>query len=301
MGVITTFLQDKSEEHQAFQISRRQELQQKAGNNQITPLEQAELDGLLRFQIKPREAILIMQEKLGNITLQQTIELEELKLRQNREKKFSYKTIHLLEKSDKNDPNSKLVMMSQGDVVEVSPYDNETKNILTFGLLGCTATMVFVETKDEKRICILTHFPPSQIMQNVNLLKKLIPKIDPNNIKIKKAVILCPGEYQKDENGKWLLRPEKEADIKNTKLENSIQNALEGNVKVEIQAYSMQLVIGEKDQGILVVSIPPVRKGDVTYRTNSWKINELTNTDDDTVLHLEEEIEKWEYESNIIK
>ncbi|OFY47818.1 MAG: hypothetical protein A2W85_13525 [Bacteroidetes bacterium GWF2_41_31] len=293
MKIIPSLLLDKIEKHQKFQDLRHQEIQQKkTAINQIALQERAELYGIIRLSTNSIETGFIPKEKLKNITPQDKVNFGKIKIRQARERLFSNKTIQIIEKCDKHDLNSKLVLMGQGAILEVSPDDEITKNILTIGLNGCTATMVFVETKDGKRICVLTHFPPTQVVANSRLLEKLIPNIAPEAIKIARAIILCPGDYHKDKNGNWLLIPKKETDNENTLLESIVQRALAGCALVDCIGYSTQLVVGEKDQGILVVTIPPVGEGDVTYRINSWKDNALTNSVDTDLLQIESEFEE---------
>ena len=47
----------------------------------------------------------------------------------------------------------------------------------------------------------------------------------------------------------------------------AIQAKIGTDIEIKLEPYSEMISAGEKDQGILVVYVPPVGKGDVHYQT----------------------------------
>jgi len=225
-----------------------------------TPKEEAELDGYFIFRDNLRAADLLKSGILG-----QTTE-EELIQHKNQHGKFSPEVNSLWDKVKARDSNVEKVDMSQGKAIKVSPEDDE-KIIWTHGLGGCYACLVFTEHTDGTRNAILTHYPETQIHQNLEQLRELIGQSKKmKEASTKQVVLMAPGEWVQNPTTKeWFLR------VKNQQIADlltlAVQVELECGVYVKLEPYSEMLDIDKKDQGTLLVYVPPVGKGEAHYRT----------------------------------
>lgn len=179
--------------------------------------------------------------------------------------RFSPEVISLWDKVEAGDPNVEQVEMSQGKAIEVSPKDNE-KIIWTFGLAGCYACLLFTEHPDGTRNAVLTHYPPTEILQNSKTLQELIGQSKKmKGASIKQIVLVVPGEWVKDPiTNKYSLRVQNQqtADF----LALAVQAELD-EVEVRLEPYSVVQMEGRKDEGTFLVYVPPKGKGVVRYRT----------------------------------
>ena len=82
--------------------------------------------------------------------------------------------------------------MSDGKSVEIAPTDKEEGVIWTFGLGGCSCSVVFTEQEDGTRNCVLTHYPPTELSVNMAKLGDLISSEKMTTAKTKKAVLVAP-------------------------------------------------------------------------------------------------------------
>ena len=234
---------------------------QRAGQ-ELSSEEEAELRGYLAFPDNSEAAYLLMREALGQAT-----EEEKEKLRKYfQRKQFSPEVNSLWDRVEKGDLNVKQVAMNQGKALEVFPGDDE-KIIWTYGLGGCYACLVFTEHPDGTRNAVLTHYPPTEISQCLTELRKLIrqnPKI--KEAIIKQTVLMMPGEWVKDPiTEKWFSRVKDQQ--KANLLALAVQAELESGIDVKLEPYSEISKIDQKDQGTLLVYVPPVGKGEARYRT----------------------------------
>jgi len=98
---------------------------------------------------------------------------------------------------------------------------------------------------------------------------------DIKDAKIKKGVIMAPGEWQQDPNtSKWLMRAKTTDKI--LLLTSAIEAGLGESIDVAIEPYSEDIQEGNKDQGVLVVKLPPTSQGSASYRIESG-INKSLN------------------------
>lgn len=178
---------------------------------------------------------------------------------------MSKEVVALWDRVEAGDPNVEQVTMGEGKAIEVSPTDQE-KIIWTYGLSGCYGCLVFTESPDGTRNAIFTHYPPTNVYDNLHALRRLIDEnAKMREAAIKQVVLFMPGEWVKDpETGKYLfvVRNKEDADL----LTLSLQTEL-GDIDVKAELYSTVIEIGKKDQGIVVVYIPPPEKGKAHYRT----------------------------------
>ncbi|MDA2921985.1 hypothetical protein MYX07_01825 [Patescibacteria group bacterium AH-259-L07] len=243
---------------------RRTELEEKEKKKTITPEEQAELFGLRLFPDDPRGADLRKKEALETITPEEQEELRRLYQLKTRKKKFTPEVQELWEKVEQGDPNVIRVDMNQGQSCEIEPHDTAEKVIWTSALGGCFGTLVFIESKAGKRSAILTHYDPLHIQVNALKLKQLItPEMQDAPIK-QTIVVMAAGEYIQDlKTGelKMTVKDQKKTDL----LISTVRETLGENIEVTLEPYSEKLVKGRKDQGVMIVRVPP--KTQATYRT----------------------------------
>ena len=228
--------------------------------------------GLRVFPDNPRGAELRKKEALGSISNEEKEELRrlyQLKIRQEKTTPYVQK---LWERAEAGDPSVEQVDMSSGKSIEVSPTEKE-KTIWTFGLGGCYGVAVFTEHEDGTRNCVLTHYPPTELSVNTAKLGELISASEKmQTAKTKKAVLVLPGEWAQNSKTKKY-----EMKIKNQQaldmLTLSVQAKLGKDVEVNLEPYSENVNIGEKDQGVFSVYIPPIGKGDARYQTWYSSVN----------------------------
>lgn len=225
--------------------------------------EAAELQGIFAFSDNPRGANLLMRDVLA-----QTTEEEKAELRKHfQRKQFSPEVNALWDKVEAGDPNVEQVAMSQGKAIEVSATDQE-KIIWTYGLNGCFGCLVYTENPDGTRNAVLTHYPPTEISQDLAKLRELIGQ----NVKMKEAttkqtvLVMAAGEWVQDpttKRGSLKVRDQQTADL----LALAVQVELGAGVDVKLEPYSETKSAEKKDQGTLLVYIPPTGKGEARYRT----------------------------------
>lgn len=225
--------------------------------------EKAELQGIFAFSDNPRGASLLMRDVLG-----QTTEEEKTELRKHfQRKQFSPEVNALWDKVEAGDPNVEQVAMSQGKAIEISATDPE-KIIWTYGLGGCYGCLVYTEHPDGTRNAVLTHYPPTEISQDLSKLRELIGQ----NVKMREAttkqtvLVMAAGEWVQDpgtKNGSFRVRSQQTADL----LALAVQAELGAGVDVKLEPYSETQMADAKDQGTLLVHIPPSGKGEARYKT----------------------------------
>lgn len=243
---------------------RKDELLTKQREGQeLSREEAAELQGLFAFPDNPQGASLLMKD-----VLEQTSEEEKEKLRKYfQRKQFSPEVNSLWDRVEAGDPNVEQVAMSQGKAIEVSSSDQE-KIIWTYGLGGCYGCLVFTEHSDGTRNAVLTHYPPTEISQDMAKLRELIG----DNLKMKEAstkqtvLVMAAGEWVQDpetKKGSYKVKDQQTADL----LSLAVQAELGSGVDVRLEPYSETQMADQKDQGTLLVHIPPTGKGEARYKT----------------------------------
>lgn len=249
--------------HQGENPRKSELLARQREGHELPRKEAAELQGLIAFSENQRGANLLMKDVLGQITKEEKKELK----KHFQRKRFSPEINTLWDKVEAGDPNVKQVAMSQGKAIEVSQADPE-KIIWTYGLGGCYGCLVYTEHPDGTRNAVLTHYPPTEISQDLTKLRELIGQ----NIKMKEAatkqtvLVMAAGEWVQDpatKSNSFRVRDQQTADL----LALAVQTELGAGVDVKLEPYSETQMIGEKDQGTLLVHVPPSGKGEARYRT----------------------------------
>ncbi|MGB9613503.1 MAG: hypothetical protein ACPL4K_04950 [Candidatus Margulisiibacteriota bacterium] len=246
---------------------REIELEEKLRVGTITEEEKGELYGLRVFPNNPRGQELRKKEHLGLLTPEEKKELERLYQLKTRQETMTPELQELLERIEANDPNVVQVSMNQGGSVEVSPDDEQEKIIWTCGLGGCFGTLVFCEDENGCKTAVLTHFDPLNISANIAELRRLI-RSNPmmRGSRYKQLIILGKQGYEQNpETKQWELRITDRDQQKVDMLIAAVHAELGQDIKVKLEPYSGLLDPKTKDQGSLIVRIPP--KGQATYRT----------------------------------
>ncbi|NMB98718.1 MAG: hypothetical protein GYA35_00375 [Thermoanaerobaculaceae bacterium] len=241
--------------------------------------EKAELMGLNVFPDNPRGAELRKKEALGLISGEEKEELRRLYKLKTRQEKNTPAVQKLWERVEANDPSVEQVDMGNGKSIEVTPTDDE-KAIWTFGLDGCYGSVVFTEHEDGTRDCVLTHYPPTELSVNMGKLGDLINTSERmKTAKTKKVVLVLPGEWiQNPDTKKYEMKTKNQQAVDALTL--AIQAELGTDIEIKLEPYSEMINAGEKDQGTLVVYVPPAGKGDVRYQTwyNAGKLTEKSES-----------------------
>ena len=246
---------------------RRSELwARKTAGQELSSKEEAELHGYNIFSNNPEAANLLAKDILGQTTPEERAKLDEYFQHKNQREKFSPEVNYLWDRVEAGDSNVEQVDMSQGKAIKVSPGDKE-KRIWTFGLGGCYACLVFTEHPDGTRNAVLTHYPETEILQNLAKLRELIDQSEKmKEASTKQVVLMVPGEWVKDpitNEYSFRVQDQQTADL----LALAVKAKLGSEVEVKLVPYSVSQMEGKKDEGIFLVYIPPKGKGVVRYRT----------------------------------
>lgn len=245
---------------------RKRELQKKSNDEIITEEEKAELQGLCAFPDNSHGAELRMREVLGIMTVEEKKELKRLNQLKFQQEKNSLEVQDLWKRVEANDLNVEQVSMNQGKSVEVLPTDKDEKVIWTYGLEECFGTLVFSEEKNGKKTAILTHYDPLSISQNIDNLENLI-SLNPSIKKAehKQTVLVLAAEdckqNQKTKQYENIVQDQQGADI----LVLAIKKELGDDIEIKIEPYSTSRSFDKKDEGVIVVRVPP--NGQATYKT----------------------------------
>jgi len=146
-------------------------------------------------------------------------------------------------------------------------FPDQEKIIWTYGLAGCFACLVYTEHPDGTRNAVLTHYPPTEISQNLGKLNELIKP----NIKMKEAtkqtvLVMAAGEWFQDpvtNEYSFRIQDQQTANL----LALTVEAELGAGVSVNLVPYPLYLFEGQKDTGTLLVRIPPKEKGEARFKT----------------------------------
>lgn len=232
----------------------------------LTDEEKAELMGLNVFPDNPRGAELRKKEALGLINDEEKEELRRLYQLKIRQENNTPAVQKLWKRVEANDPNVERVDMDHGKSIEITPTDDE-KVIWTFGLMGCYGSVVFTEHEDGTRDCVLTHYSPTKLSVNIRKLGDLINTSERmKTAQKRKALLVLPGEWiQNSKTKKYEMKTKNQQAVDVLTL--AIQEKLGTDIEIKLEPYSEIINMGEKDQGTLIVYVPPAGKGDVRYQT----------------------------------
>lgn len=102
---------------------------------------------------------------------------------------------------------TKLIGMDSYGRVEARP--SETVKIATFGLSGCTAAAIVAEYPDGRKSAHVQHFSPlGRGLSEAVFQKEMIESQDAVS---RKVVVMTPGQYTQDSEGKWVMTPKDQA------------------------------------------------------------------------------------------
>ena len=187
-----------------------------------------------------------------------------------REKKFNPEVIKLFERQEQGDPNVETVGMDDGRIIEVMADDKDEKILWTYGLGGCYGTLVFTEGKDGRRNAALTHYDATRISENMAKIRELLGSSEAMKGAATKqmVVVMGSGEWVQDPKTKrYKLKPAPDSQKDIDAIILAIQTELGEDIQVHFEPYDTNALSGEKDRGVMIVTIPPHDKGDARYRT----------------------------------
>ncbi len=144
---------------------------------------------------------------------------------------------------------TKLIGMdSQGDITAAP---GEEKKIATWGLSGCTAVAVVSEFADGTKRGYIQHYSPLGDQLGGLVLRREMGGVEQQSPVSCKMVIMTPGEYCKDPDGKWIMTPMFQECVDNLIVESGMKNR-DRDVKV----YSYNMIQSYQDrhrQGSLMI------------------------------------------------
>lgn len=142
---------------------------------------------------------------------------------------------------------TKLIEMdSQGDITAVP---GEEKKIATFGLSGCTAVAVVSEFPDGTKRGYIQHYSPLGNQLSGLVLRREMGGVEQQSPVSCKMVIMTPGEYHKDPDGKWIMMPRSQERVDNLIAESGINN----DKDIKVYPYDLDCDLGSYEQGTLMI------------------------------------------------
>lgn len=142
---------------------------------------------------------------------------------------------------------TKLIEMdSQGDITAVP---GEEKKIATFGLSGCTAVAVVSEFADGTKRGYIQHYSPLGDQLSGLVLRREMGGGGAASPVSCKMVIMTPGEYCKDPDGKWIMTPISQERVDNLIVESGINN----DKDIKVYPYNLDCDLGSYGQGTLMI------------------------------------------------
>lgn len=142
---------------------------------------------------------------------------------------------------------TKLIEMdSQGDITAVP---GEEKKIATFGLSGCTAVAVVSEFPDGTKRGYIQHYSPLGEQLSSLVLRREMGGVEQQSPVSCKMVIMTPGEYHKDPDGKWIMMPRSQERVDNLIVESGINN----DKDIKVYPYDLDCNLGSYRQGTLMI------------------------------------------------
>jgi hypothetical protein len=112
--------------------------------------------------------------------------------------------------SDHNSNHSDSIRVGMGDQRQIIlPNDlSFNKKIFTDGLCGCIAIAMLVKCKSGVRHAMMSHYPPIQRDLQIKGLQRMLMGVcqgENDSIGKKDLIVLVPGEWFKDGEGKWTV------------------------------------------------------------------------------------------------
>ena len=117
---------------------------------------------------------------------------------------------------------TELVGMNEYKIITAAPGEN--KKIATYGLEGCTAVAVVSEFADGTKRGYIQHYPPlGEQLSGLVLRREMggVERLSPVRCKM---VIMTPGEYRKDSDGRWIMTPMFQKCVDNLIVESGMKN-----------------------------------------------------------------------------
>lgn len=142
---------------------------------------------------------------------------------------------------------TELVGMDEyGSIAVVS---GEKKKIATYGLVGCTAVAVVSEFADGTKRGYIQHYSPLGDQLSGLVLRREMGGVEQQSPVSCKMVIMTPGEYHKDPDGKWIMTPTSQERVDNLIVESGINN----DKDIKVYPYDLDCDLGSYGQGTLMI------------------------------------------------
>lgn len=220
------------------------------------------------FPSDTRAQDLLARSIAGSFVLEEQNELNELFARNQQEKRYSSGVIDLFDRHEGGDPNVVFVdMNSIGGDITVLP-NGQGKDIFTAGLGGCYSSLLYFEQPDGMRNATLVHFDPAipTVELTTTVVSRRAEELGLNSDSRAFLLIEAPGNWAKNEEGKWVLKPSDQEKINS--LRSGLKKALHDKCAyLELITEIYPNGSDAKDHGVLSLHIPPKLKGKAEYKT----------------------------------
>ena len=141
---------------------------------------------------------------------------------------------------------TELVGMDEyGSITVVS---GEKKKIATYGLGGCTAVAVVSEFADGTKRGYVQHYSPLEDRLSGLMLRREMGGEQQSPVRCK-MVIMTPGEYYQDPDGKLIMTPISQECVDNLIVEGGINN----DKDIKVYPYNLNCTLGSYGQGTLMI------------------------------------------------
>lgn len=142
---------------------------------------------------------------------------------------------------------TELVGMDEyGSITVVS---GEKKKIATCGLGGCTAVAVVSEFADGTKRGYIQHYSPLGDQLSGLVLRGEMREVEQQSPVSCKMVIMTPGEYYKDPDGKWIMTPMFQRRVDNLITESGINN----DKDIKVYHYDLNRNLASYGRGTLMI------------------------------------------------
>ena len=142
---------------------------------------------------------------------------------------------------------TELVGMDEyGSITVVS---GEKKKIATYGLGGCTAVAVVSEFADGTKRGYVQHYSPLEDRLSGLMLRREMGGVEQQSPVSCKMVIMTPGEYYQDPDGKLIMTPISQECVDNLIVEGGINN----DKDIKVYPYNLNCTLGSYGQGTLMI------------------------------------------------
>ncbi len=162
----------------------------------------------------------------------------------------SFQVNNYYERAQRRDEQCKLVLMNEWWKINFSDEIQEDEVIFTLWLCWCICTALVIELKDGSQECILTHYDTLSTWKWSDTLRRLLEWTKKDQIAKANLIFSAPGEWEKNDEGKFKMWVKKSYDAHLDLLECSVKSVLWDSIQVTSIGYSESQESWKNDQWV---------------------------------------------------